>query len=37
LGNAALKANRPSPTTTSEMEELVRKITDQVMAALQGA
>mgnify|MGYP002778035419 CR=1 FL=1 len=37
LGNNALKANRPSHTTTPEMEELVRKITDQVMAALQGA
>ncbi|NBO92044.1 MAG: class II aldolase/adducin family protein [Planctomycetia bacterium] len=37
LGNSALKANREANKTTPDMEDLVRTITDQVMAALQRA
>jgi L-fuculose-phosphate aldolase len=37
LGNAALKGNRPAGKTTPDVEDLVRTITDQVMAALQRA
>ncbi|MGL4554304.1 MAG: class II aldolase/adducin family protein [Gemmataceae bacterium] len=36
-GDAGLKAGRQNGKTTPDVEDLVRKITDQVMAALNGA